>query len=117
MHIDKLQQNLENGKNPYIDVTNQKDLVLHLVEETGELVKAFRHFRGVVVEPYFSQALGKVAEELGDVLILLCFTASGFGISLEDATLQKIKKNIREGKFKPSLHDGLKNIEGLFDDH
>jgi len=97
----RIQKVLSDGQNPYIDISNLMSVLLHYVEETGELIKTIR--KNGVNCPL-------VAKELGDCQILLCFVASSISIDLQEATLNKIQENIREGKFKPSLHPDLESL-------
>jgi NTP pyrophosphatase (non-canonical NTP hydrolase) len=85
--ISQLQKLLINGFNPYIDIKDSNKVLLHLVEEVGELVKAAR------------KQEDNIKDEVGDVFILLSFYCSSIGIDLSSAVLNKIKKNIKEGKF------------------
>lgn len=90
--------------NPYIDIDNSDKVLLHLVEEIGELIKSYRK-NGIYSESF--------NEELGDCMILLCFFASSTHTDLEGVTLNKLRKNINLGKFKPS-EKILKELESLF---
>lgn len=101
MRIRHLQKILTTGDNPYINIGNLESVLLHYVEEVGELVKAVRKVKT------YEELYEKCSQEIGDQLILLCFVSSALSIDLESATLNKIKKNIKEGKFKPELEEDL----------
>ena len=85
--LSQLQKLLIKGFNPYIDIKDSNKVLLHLVEEVGELVKAAR------------KQTDNIKDEVGDVVILLSFYCSSAGIDLSDAVSSKIKKNIECGKF------------------
>ena len=87
--LSELQKLLISGFNPYIDIKDSNKVLLHFIEEVGELVKAAR----------YPGLKGKIADEVGDVVILLSFYCSSIGIDLSDAVSSKIKKNIECGKF------------------
>ena len=87
--ISYYQNLLAQGHNPYIDVTKCDKVLLHLVEEIGELVQA-NNKRSVTIP-----------KEAGDVLILLMFYCISKDINLEDVFVDKINENIMEGKFIP----------------
>jgi len=90
LSIKELQKLLKDGVNPYISFKDAKDVFVHLVEEVGELGRAMRKENDKT----------RVEEELGDVQILLCFMALSVDVDLEDATIRKIIKNIRDEKFR-----------------
>ena len=91
--------------NPYINIENQDKVLLHLVEEIGELVKSYRK-NGI-----YSQQFN---EELGDCQILLLFFAISTHTNLQGVTIDKIRDNISKGKFQPNevALEGLKAIFG-----
>lgn len=78
--------------NPYLNLKNTDRVLIHLCEEIGELAKAYRKY-GLYSDEF--------NDELGDCQILLLFFASSTNTDLESVTLIKIRKNIKEGKFKP----------------
>lgn len=93
----KLQNLLTNKAfNPYINIDNPDKVLLHLIEEIGEVVSAYR------------KNYSNLKKELGDVVILLCFFAESVKIDLEHETLTKISENIDKGKFKPNKKNRLK---------
>lgn len=97
--IEELQNLLSKKEfNPYISISNPNKVLLHLIEEIGELARALR-----------KHDLTNSNEELGDCMILLCFFAESIGESLECATLEKIRKNIKTGRFQPDKA----TLEGL----
>lgn len=91
--------------NPYIDIKNSDKVLIHLVEEIGEICKAHR---------LINLDKKKLKEELGDTVILLCFYAESVKIDLEHETLMKIKDNIEKGKFEPNKKF-LKSLGDLFE--
>lgn len=106
MNLRDIQKLLVNKAfNPYIDIYNSGKVLIHLVEEIGEVCKAYR-------EP-FNDALLK--RELGDCVIMLLFLASSLGFDLEECTLEKIKENIDKGKFKPKEEFKFPEFGGLFE--
>jgi len=84
-----LQKLLVSGFNPYIDISDSNKVLLHFIEEVGELVKAAR----------YPGLKGNIANEVVDVVILLSFYCSSIGMDLSEAVSDKIKKNIECGKF------------------
>ena len=64
---------------------------LLLGEEVGELFKAVRKAEGVVIDP--RSKVGEVADELADVVILLCSVANRYGVDLEAAIRAKEEVN------------------------
>lgn len=103
--LEELQNLLSNKNfNPYIDVSNIDKVLLHLIEEIGELVKVYRK------EGIYSD---KFNMELGDCQILLLFFAISTHINLEAITLDKIRMNIADKKFQPTK-EKLQELRGLF---
>ena len=104
MDLKKLQELLNNKAfNPYINVSDSKKVFIHLIEEVGELARAFRN----------GQRL-EMRRELGDVQILLLFFAESIGLELNKETLYKIRENILNGKFRPKEDfEKILNEEGL----
>lgn len=98
-------QNLLMNKefNPYIDIEDTDKVLIHLVEEIGELARSHR-----------KRIISEVLKEIGDCQILLLFYAESVGLDLETATLQKIKDNIQKGKFIPTK-ECLDKIKPLFE--
>lgn len=94
MDLKELQRCLGSGQNPYIDVIQYNKVLLHYVEEVGELIKALRK----------RQPKEEIERELGDNMILLCFVAESLQLDLDECTRRKIAENIEKGKFKPELH-------------
>jgi NTP pyrophosphatase (non-canonical NTP hydrolase) len=102
--IEELQNLLKNKDfNPYISIDNPELVLLHLIEEIGELARALR-----------KKDLRNKEEELGDCMILLCFFAESIGESLEYCTLEKIRKNIITKRFIPSEKKFLE-LKGLWE--
>jgi NTP pyrophosphatase (non-canonical NTP hydrolase) len=99
MNIRKLQIALTNGENPYTHISDVKGVLNHYVEEVGELMRAVR-----------KGELDAIQKELGDQLIMLCVVSSSLGIDLQTATIEKIENNIKQGKFRPESHKGLKDL-------
>ncbi|WP_328958634.1 MazG nucleotide pyrophosphohydrolase domain-containing protein [Kitasatospora purpeofusca] len=60
---------------------------LQLGEEVGEVFKAIRKAEGMHLDP--SSKVGKVGDELADVLIYVCAIANRMGIDLADALRNK----------------------------
>ncbi len=60
---------------------------LQLGEEVGEVFKAVRKSEGMRLDP--NSKVGKVGEELADVLIYLCAIANRLDIDLADALRNK----------------------------
>lgn len=77
--------------NPYIDIGNSDKVLIHLVEEIGELAKAHRKAN-----------IFNTRKELADCQILLLFYAESMKIGLEHVTCLKILDNVKTGKFNPS---------------
>ncbi len=64
---------------------------LLLGEELGELFKAVRKAEGISIDE--RAEVGGVAEEMADVLILLCALANRYGVDLERAFRDKEEVN------------------------
>jgi NTP pyrophosphatase (non-canonical NTP hydrolase) len=90
MNIKELQQTLTKGENPYIDIDNPQAVLLHYVEEVGELIRSLRK----------NKPIEEVKKELGDNMIMLLFVAASLKLDLEECTQLKIQDNINKGKFK-----------------
>ena len=72
------------------DTLLQKCLMLG--EEVGELFRAVRKVSvGLPTDP--KSPIADPAEELADILILICFIANRMGIDLEDALRMKDEEN------------------------
>lgn len=90
--------------NPYIHIDNSDKVLIHLFEELGELVRAYRKYGINSIQ---------FNEELGDCQILLLFFAISTYTDLENVTLDKIRKNINSERFKPTKEE-LDRIKPLF---
>lgn len=66
---------------------------LLLGEEVGELFRAIRKAQGMVVDE--TAKIGGAADEMADVLILLCAIANRCGVDLEQAFRDKEEINKR----------------------
>lgn len=60
---------------------------LQLGEEVGEVFKAVRKDQNIHIDP--NSKVGKVGDELADVLIYVCAIANRMGIDLADALRNK----------------------------
>jgi NTP pyrophosphatase (non-canonical NTP hydrolase) len=72
-----------------------KNLAMALTGEVGELVELFQWLteeqsKSIAADPKTAQA---VRDELADVLLYLVRLASVLGVNLNDAVVQKLKKN------------------------
>jgi NTP pyrophosphatase (non-canonical NTP hydrolase) len=75
------------------DETIQERLLL-LTEELGEVVKACRKGLGMHTDLKKIKAKdSNIGEELADVLTMLCWTAEGLNVDLENEFIQKDKIN------------------------
>lgn len=92
----RIQRVLIDGNNPYIDINNIERVLIHLCEETGEICKAYR-----------KRDREGLAKEMGDLIILACFFAESVGLDLEECTIDKIKENIKDGKFRLKVGEML----------
>jgi len=115
MRIREIQNLLTNkGFNPYIDITNPDRVLIHLLEESGEITKVHRKL-------IFNNEHSKIIEmkkEIGDLFILLCFYASSVHVDLQSAIFDKITENIQKGKFglKEYKKETLENLDKLFEE-
>ncbi len=75
------------------DGQNVLEKLLLLNEEVGELCKAVRKAQGISMDE--TAVVGGVAEEMADVLILLCAIANRYDVDLEDAFRAKEEVNKR----------------------
>jgi NTP pyrophosphatase (non-canonical NTP hydrolase) len=68
---------------------------LLLGEEVGELFKAVRKVEGLSIDQ--ASRVGHLAEEMADILIMLCAIANRYGVDLEQAFRDKeeVNKNRR----------------------
>jgi len=101
--------------NPYIDIRNREAVLGHLVEEVGELARAFmqkyspspKDFYPILLSRFchgLSKNNGNIDDELGDVHILLSFCSESLGCDLQTAIKNKIMKNVHDGKFGVRNH-------------
>jgi NTP pyrophosphatase (non-canonical NTP hydrolase) len=110
--IEGFQQMLVSGHNPYIDIKNPDKVLLHLVEEVGEVARTHRHLQKDNIEGFQQMLVSgqnpyidiwnertKLEMEIGDVAILLSFYASSMNVNLAEAIHQKILMNIQTGRF------------------
>lgn len=67
------------------------DKCLLLGEEIGELFKAIRHSKGLLIDP--TSSVGEVGDELADVLIYVCAIANRCSVDLEAAFRKKEAHN------------------------
>jgi len=71
------------------DKLSAEQRCLMLGEEVGELFKAVRKARGIVVDT----STGKIEEELADIFLQTCAVANFFEIDLEKAFKDKQEKD------------------------
>lgn len=106
MEIRELQNLLNNRDfNPYIDISNSDRVLIHLIEEIGELVKI--HRKGI----HNNENIKNMSFELGDVLILLVFYASSKNFDLEQSLINKLRYNIQTKRFIPTEKEMVKLFE------
>lgn len=73
------------------DRASDLEVLLLMVEEVGELARAFRDQRGLFQEA--GRQRGQVAEELADVLSYLLDLSNRLGVDLETAFREKEERN------------------------
>jgi len=73
-----------------------KDLILGLLVELGELAEHFQYLTGEELEKYQQDFKNDIGEEMADVLFWLLLMSVEQGIDLEQAFLQKMKKNAKK---------------------
>ncbi len=73
-----------------------KDLILGLLVELGELAEHFQYLTGEELEKYQRDFKEDIGEEMADVLFWLLLMSAEQGIDLEQAFLQKMKKNAKK---------------------
>ena len=64
---------------------------LLLGEEVGELFKAVRKVEGIAIDA--ESKVGRLAEEMADILIVLCSIANRYDVDLEQAFRDKEERN------------------------
>lgn len=72
---------------------NPKDLALSLVLEAGEVLELFQWKTGADIDAVARERRGDLADELADVLYYTLLMARDAGIDLEQALLDKLKRN------------------------
>lgn len=80
-----------------------KDLILGLLVELGELAEHFQYLTGEELEKYQQDFKKDIGEEMADVLFWLLLMSEEQGVDLEQAFLQKMKKN--EQKYPVAMID------------
>ena len=73
-----------------------KDLILGLLVELGELAEHFQYLTGEELEKYQRDFKEDIGEEMADVLFWILLMSAEQGIDLEQAFLQKMKKNAKK---------------------
>ena len=73
-----------------------KDLILGLLVEFGELAEHCQLLTGEELKQYQSDFRDEIGEEMADVLYWLLLMSVEQGIDLEQAFLQKMKKNAKK---------------------
>jgi len=64
---------------------------LLLGEEVGELFKAVRKAEGLAIDE--ASKVGRLGEEMADILVMLCSIANRYGVDLEQAFREKEELN------------------------
>lgn len=72
---------------------NPKDLALSLVLEAGEVLELFQWKTGPDIDAVARERRTDLADELADVLYYTLLMARDAGIDLEQALLEKLKRN------------------------
>lgn len=71
---------------------NPKDLALSLAIEAGELLEVFQ-WRAIQAADLTPEDRERIADELADVVMYAMLLADKSGVRLEDALLDKLRKN------------------------
>lgn len=92
--IKKLQNYIsKKGSQRGFDDETKEERLLLLVEEIGEVMKAYRKTSGMHTDTNKSDKDSHLGEELADVITMLFWTATGLGIDLEKEYAAKEKIN------------------------
>lgn len=72
---------------------NPKDMALSLVLEASEVMEHFQWKNAKEMDEHLKNNIGKVSEELADVLYWVLLMSHDFGIDLAGAVEKKLDKN------------------------
>jgi NTP pyrophosphatase (non-canonical NTP hydrolase) len=86
---------LASRHHPYVPLSEPDKVLLHLVEEVGELARENRR-----VGSSFEGGKDNLANELADVVIMSALYAISIGVDLEDAVVRKLEQNEKVGKMR-----------------
>jgi NTP pyrophosphatase (non-canonical NTP hydrolase) len=81
------------------------EVLLHLLEEIGELIKVYRR-EGITTE--------KFNDEIGDCQLLLLYFSIVSSTNLEFVTLNKLKKNMKKIYSEEDYYKKMQFLDGLF---
>lgn len=70
-----------------------------LTEETGELAREINHFYGEKQKKSY-EPINSVAEELGDVFIVLIMMANSLNVDLNDTFIKNMEKFNKRDKYR-----------------
>lgn len=77
------------------DDENEKDIMLLMLEEVGELAKAIRKHSGLKIDQNKLDSYGSISEEIADVFIYLVDLSNTLNIDLFKAFKDKEEKNLK----------------------
>ena len=77
---------------------NAKDLAVHLVLESSEVLEKFRYKSLEEVEALFKdkEKRGEIEDEIADVLIMLLTLSEKYGVDITEAVGRKMVKNAKK---------------------
>lgn len=77
------------------DEETERDIMLLMIEEVGELAKSIRKQTGLKIDKSKLGSYSSVSEEIADVFIYLVDLANALNINILEAFKNKEEKNIR----------------------
>lgn len=77
------------------DDESERDIMLLMVEEVGELAKALRKKTGLKIDKSKLDSYGDISEEIADVFIYLVDLANNLNIDILEAFKAKEEKNLK----------------------
>ena len=111
MNINELQSTVDQWIKKYgVRYFDEKTNALLLVEETGELCRLIARIYG---EQSFKQEISKeeakqtMADEMADIIFVICCLANQMDIDLEQAVLQNFQKKTERDKDRHHSNDKL----------
>lgn len=138
MDIREIQKMIKEGHNPYIE-NNPRTTILHFLTEVGEFLAEILYnkdissnfsiidFLGLMkiiksiekcigkdiydIDMEYYKNIDSISKEIADIDILLYFVSTSLNIDREKALIDKLRENIKRGKFTPLELEKAKELE------